>query len=43
MWDSMPEILEEKAALGAVKMLYDDIGCMVTLFFIFHYTVHLQV
>ena len=32
MWDSMLEILEEKAAQGVeVKMLYDDIGCMVTL------------
>ena len=32
MWDSMFEILEEKAAQGVeVKMLYDDIGCMVTL------------
>ena len=32
MWDSILEILEEKAAQGIeVKMLYDDIGCMVTL------------
>ena len=32
MWDSMLEILEEKADQGVeVKMLYDDIGCMVTL------------
>lgn len=32
MWDSMLEILEEKAAQGVeVKLLYDDIGCMVTL------------
>ena len=32
MWDSMLEALEEKAAQGVeVKMLYDDIGCMVTL------------
>ena len=32
MWDSMFEVLEEKAAQGVeVKMLYDDIGCMVTL------------
>ena len=32
MWDSMLEILEEKVAQGVeVKMLYDDIGCMVTL------------
>ena len=32
MWDSMFEILEEKAAQGVeVKMLYDDIACMVTL------------
>ena len=32
MWDSILEILEEKAAQGVdVKMLYDDIGCMVTL------------
>ncbi|MFS9116336.1 cardiolipin synthase [Streptococcus infantis] len=32
MWDSMLEILEEKAAQGVeVKMIYDDIGCMVTL------------
>lgn len=32
MWNSMLEILEEKAAQGVeVKMLYDDIGCMVTL------------
>lgn len=41
MWDSILEILEEKAAQGVeVKMLYDDIGCMVTL----HgdYTVHLR-
>ena len=32
MWDSIREILEEKAAQGIeIKMLYDDIGCMVTL------------
>lgn len=32
MWDSILEILEEKAAQGIeVKMLYDDIGCMATL------------
>ena len=32
MWDSILEILEEKASQGVeVKMLYDDIGCMVTL------------
>ena len=32
MWDSILEILEEKAAQGVeIKMLYDDIGCMVTL------------
>ncbi|GGE23120.1 cardiolipin synthase [Streptococcus himalayensis] len=32
MWDSMLEILKEKAAQGVeVKMLYDDIGCMATL------------
>lgn len=32
MWDSIREILEEKAAKGVeIKMLYDDIGCMVTL------------
>lgn len=32
MWDSILEVLEEKAAQGVeVKMLYDDIGCMVTL------------
>ena len=32
MWDSILKILEEKAAQGVeVKMLYDDIGCMVTL------------
>ena len=32
MWDSIREILEEKAAQGVeIKMLYDDIGCMVTL------------
>ena len=31
MWDSIREILEEKAAQGVeIKMLYDDIGCMVT-------------
>ena len=41
MWDSMLEILEEKAAQGVeVKMLYDDIGCMVTL--PRDYTVHLR-
>ena len=41
MWDSILEILEEKAAQGVeVKMLYDDIGCMVPL----HgdYSVHLR-
>ncbi len=32
MWDSILEILEQKAAQGVeVKMLYDDIGCMATL------------
>ena len=32
MWDSIREILEEKADQGVeIKMLYDDIGCMVTL------------
>lgn len=32
MWNSIREILEEKAAQGVeIKMLYDDIGCMVTL------------
>ena len=32
MWDSILEVLEEKASQGVeVKMLYDDIGCMVTL------------
>jgi len=32
MWDSMLDILEQKAAQGVeVKMLYDDIGCMATL------------
>ncbi|MGS4811187.1 cardiolipin synthase [Streptococcus sp. Z554] len=32
MWDSILGVLEEKAAQGVeVKMLYDDIGCMVTL------------
>ena len=41
MWDSIREILEEKAAQGvAIKMLYDDIGCMVTL--PGNYTVHLR-
>lgn len=41
MWDSIREILEEKAAQGVeVKMLYDDIGCMVTL--PGDYTVHLR-
>ena len=41
MWDSMLEILEEKAAQGVeVKILYDDIGCMVTL--PGDYTVHLR-
>ncbi len=31
-WDSVLEILKEKAALGLdVKVLYDDIGCMATL------------
>ena len=41
MWDSMLEVLEEKAAQGVeVKMLYDDIGCMVTL--PGDYTVHLR-
>jgi len=41
MWDSILEILEEKAAQGVeVKMLYDDFGCMVTL--PGDYTVHLR-
>ena len=41
MWDSILEILEEKAAQGVeVKMLYDDIGCMVTL--LGDYSVHLR-
>ena len=41
MWDSILEIMEEKAAQGVeVKMLYDDIGCMVTL--PGDYTVHLR-
>lgn len=41
MWDSILEVLEEKAAQGIeVKMLYDDIGCMVTL--PGDYTVHLR-
>ena len=41
MWDSILEILEEKAAQGVeVKMLYDDIGCMVTL--PGDYSVHLR-
>ena len=41
MWDSILEILEEKVAQGVeVKMLYDDIGCMVTL--PGDYTVHLR-
>ena len=41
MWDSILEILEEKASQGVeVKMLYDDIGCMVTL--PGDYTVHLR-
>ena len=32
MWDSIREILEEKADQGVeIMMLYDDIGCMVTL------------
>ena len=32
MWDSVLEILVEKAAQGVeVKLLYDDIGCMATL------------
>ena len=32
MWNSILEILEEKAAQGVeVKLLYDDIGCMATL------------
>ncbi len=31
MWDSVLEILVEKAAQGVeVKLLYDDIGCMAT-------------
>ncbi|MBQ8600394.1 MAG: PLDc N-terminal domain-containing protein, partial [Clostridia bacterium] len=31
-WNSILEILKEKAALGVeVKVLYDDIGCMMTL------------
>ena len=41
MWNSIREILEEKAAQGVeIKMLYDDIGCMVTL--PGDYTVHLR-
>jgi len=41
MWDSILEVLEEKAAQGVeVKMLYDDIGCIVTL--PGDYTVHLR-
>ena len=41
MWDSILEILEEKASQGVeVKMLYDDIGCMVTL--PGDYTLHLR-
>lgn len=41
MWNSMLDILEEKAAQGVeVKMLYDDIGCMATL--PGDYTVHLR-
>ena len=41
MWDSILEVLEEKAAQGIeVKMLYDDIGCMVTL--PGDYTLHLR-
>ena len=32
MWDSVLEILEEKASIGVdVRVLYDDIGCMFTL------------
>ena len=32
MWNSILDILEQKAAQGVeIKMLYDDIGCMVTL------------
>lgn len=32
MWDSVLEILEEKAAAGVeVRVLYDDVGCMFTL------------
>lgn len=32
MWDSILEILEEKASAGVeVRVLYDDIGCMFTL------------
>lgn len=32
MWDSILEILEEKAAAGVeVRVLYDDMGCMFTL------------
>ena len=32
MWDSILEILEEKAARGVeVRLLYDDMGCMFTL------------
>ncbi len=32
MWDSVLEILEEKAAAGIeVRVLYDDMGCMFTL------------
>ena len=31
-WNSILEILKEKAAAGVeVKVLYDDIGCMMTL------------
>ena len=41
MWDSILEVLEEKAAQGVeVKMLYDDIGCMVTV--PGDYTLHLR-
>lgn len=32
MWDTMLEILEEKAAAGVdVRVMYDDIGCVFTL------------
>ena len=32
MWDSILEILKEKAAAGVdVRVIYDDVGCMLTL------------